>query len=99
MRESIPERRDLPARAACDQLGHILHIDRRDLVHLADAEATSMIEAILDERERNRSRGQPLHASLLRRMGMNHAVAAIDLCLRRPSSLLSKGSPPPSPTS
>ena len=69
MPEPAPERRDLPGRAARDQLGLILHLDPQNLVRIAGPEAASMVEGILDERGRNRRRLPP-HVWLLRRMGM-----------------------------
>lgn len=73
MNEPASERRDLRARAARDELGSILHIDPRNLVRVAGAEAASMVEGVLDERARNRQ-GVPLHVSLLRLVGMSRGA-------------------------
>ena len=92
MSERISERRDIPARAARDQLGRILHIDPRNLVRLAGTEAVSMVEGILAERARNHPRAAP-HVWRARLMGMKPAVVAVDAYLRRPPSLFSIGRP------
>ena len=63
----------MAGRAARDRLGRVLHIDPRNLVRIAGAEASSMVEGILDERARNRRR-PPAHVWLLRRMGMKPAA-------------------------